>query len=190
VPLASHELISQDPAFFPTTDRISEVFSVFGPISKVAVLSGTPIKVVVHLEHEISATALINSSGHEIGGRPITTYAYQSAPQFKLQSPISNHRPFSFDPFREESLSPVMRVSTLADSLLSPTSDPFVPVPPTHIQLPPSDRATPSSKLSSISGSSKTSDSHSHSRSTSNSQSAFAGLSLGGGGASPHRIWQ
>lgn len=150
----------QDPTYFPTTSRIQEVFTVFGPIIKVDVLSGSPIKVIIHLEHAISATALINSTGHEIGGRPIRTYPYQPAAtmaQLALAPPAINERkPFTFDPFRESS--PGLKVTV--DSRLNASSNPFIP--PASIQLPLSDRTASSGKLSELSGSSsKNSNSHS-----------------------------
>jgi hypothetical protein len=139
---------------------------VFGPIIKVAVLSGSPIKVVIHFEHEISATALINSSGHEIGGQPVLTYAYQpTISQLTIPPPaiterrspaaITERRSFTFDPFRDSS--PAPRFSL--ESQLNAASNPFVP--PASIQLPLSDRTGSSGKLSELSGSTGKSNPHS-----------------------------
>jgi len=142
---------------------------VFGPIIKVAVLSGSPIKVVVHFEHEISATALINSSGHEIGGQPIHTYAYQpTISQFTIPPPAiperrsppvnTERKSFTFDPFRDSSPAPKFSL----DSQLSAASNPFIP--PASIQLPSSERTGSSGKLSELSGSTGNGNSHCASR--------------------------
>ncbi|GFZ49844.1 hypothetical protein JCM24511_07247 [Saitozyma sp. JCM 24511] len=92
-----------DPNHFPSAGVVREVFAHFGPVTRVTVLSmGAPgLSVLIQFAHPISASALIQSNGLELGGRKILTRRFGLLPMLPdLSSPTTPHLPPPmFDPF-------------------------------------------------------------------------------------------
>lgn len=101
--LADKTLKSQDPNHFPSAGVVREVFAHFGPVTRVTVLSmGAPgLSVLIQFAHPISASALIQSNGLELGGRKILTRRFGLLPMLPdLSSPTTPQLPPpTFDPF-------------------------------------------------------------------------------------------
>ncbi|WVQ75740.1 hypothetical protein IAR50_005371 [Cryptococcus sp. DSM 104548] len=90
-----------DPAYFPDSLTIRDIFSHFGPISRVSILSSNPLQVIVQFDHSVSATALLAANGLNLGGRPLIARRYATR-----LVPVSTSNPTSptttgltFDPF-------------------------------------------------------------------------------------------
>ena len=100
---------------------IREIFSHFGHVLRVTVLRSDPLQVLIHFEHPISATALINSNGLSLGGRAILTRPFSR--------PTTPPR-FTFDPFGQdisEELPQGFNRLNAGSSRLKADSQPFVP---------------------------------------------------------------
>jgi len=134
----SSSSLTQNSSFFPNVGAIRDIFSHFGTVLRVTVLRNDPLQVCIQFEHPISATALLNSDGMSLGGRPI------HARLFSLGG--SATPPFKFDPFGQD------LPRTLTQSLnrldagfiqLNADSQPFVP-PTKHSpkQSPTNDRGS------------------------------------------------
>lgn len=86
------ELIEEDSFLFPDTDTVSSIFKTFGPIQRVVKLTDSPLSVLIQFEHPVSATALVNANGLQLGDRVLKTRPF-AAPM----------TPGAFDPFAEAS---------------------------------------------------------------------------------------
>ncbi|WWC66036.1 uncharacterized protein I303_108658 [Kwoniella dejecticola CBS 10117] len=133
-----------DPVYFPNAGAVREIFSTFGPVIRVSIVSVNPFQAVIYFEHEVSATALLDAHGLSLGGRPVHTRRYIKPSLSNLLHPVnggsSSPLNLPFDPFSNESdvasrLSRVQLPTRLNNSgVLTPTSlnansAPFVPLP-------------------------------------------------------------
>ncbi|WVF68344.1 hypothetical protein IAT40_003109 [Kwoniella sp. CBS 6097] len=125
--------------FFPNAGTVRDVFSHFGPVSRVTILSTSPLQALIQFEHEVSATALLNANGLSIGGRSVLTRPYVTSvltPTDSRESSSSSR--ITFDPFGNNSdlsqrFSSLNMISTplgsLTPTVLNAESEPFVPLP-------------------------------------------------------------
>ncbi|WWC92641.1 uncharacterized protein L201_007600 [Kwoniella dendrophila CBS 6074] len=129
-----------DPIYFPNAGAVREIFSTFGPVVRVTIVSVTPFQAVVNFEHEVSATALLNANGLSLGGRPVHTRRY-ARPSLGDSTNNSSNRQMSspirltFDPFGSEIGDQLSRLqfpgssdSSMSTSL-NANSAPFIPIP-------------------------------------------------------------
>ncbi|WVQ66209.1 uncharacterized protein L199_004388 [Kwoniella botswanensis] len=126
-----------DPAYFPNAGAVREIFSTFGPVQRVTIISVTPFQAVINFEHEVSATALINANGLSLGGRPVVTRRY-TKPPFAIASPsreATSPGRLTFDPFgtditnRLANLQVNGPIESSNATSLNANSAPFVPLP-------------------------------------------------------------
>ncbi|OCF73367.1 hypothetical protein I204_06599 [Kwoniella mangroviensis CBS 8886] len=126
-----------DPAYFPNAGAVREIFSTFGPVQRVTIISVTPFQAVINFEHEVSATALINANGLSLGGRPVVTRRY-TKPPFAISSPsqeATSPGRLTFDPFgtditnRLANLQVNGPIESSSATSLNANSAPFVPLP-------------------------------------------------------------
>ncbi|OCF34381.1 hypothetical protein I316_03895 [Kwoniella heveanensis BCC8398] len=125
--------------YFPNAGTVRDVFAHFGPVSRVTILSTSPLQALIQFEHEVSATALLNANGLSIGGRSIITRPYGSSALTPTSSRESSSATrINFDPFKissdlPERLSKLSMLSTpsrtLTTTSLNAESEPFVPLP-------------------------------------------------------------
>ncbi|WVW87091.1 hypothetical protein I302_109148 [Kwoniella bestiolae CBS 10118] len=126
-----------DSSYFPNAGVVREIFSTFGPVQRVTIVSVTPFQAVIYFEHEVSAIALINANGLSLGGRPVITrkYVKPSFPALSSSRGLSAPGRLTFDPFGTDITD---RLSNLqisgSNGSFSPTSlnansAPFVPLP-------------------------------------------------------------
>ncbi|KAK8849832.1 hypothetical protein IAR55_005168 [Kwoniella newhampshirensis] len=116
-----------DAKYFPSAGAIRDVFAHFGPVARVTVTSTSPFQILIQFEHEVSAVALLNADGLNLGGRPIITRRHPTSTAASSSPPSG--RP-TFDPFGQDF------ANRLSNSLKSPSganhlsadSDPFIPL--------------------------------------------------------------
>jgi len=130
----------QDPSFFPNAGVVREIFSHFGPVVCVTILSSTDLTVLVQFEYPVSATALVNSTGMSLGGRHIVTQhlnAKSSLQEDLRPQPVSSRgNQDRFDPFINDMWRPLMQLGRSSiRSDLSADSQPFVPTSITQADL-------------------------------------------------------
>ncbi|WRT69856.1 uncharacterized protein IL334_006847 [Kwoniella shivajii] len=127
-----------DPEYFPNAGAIRDIFNAFGPVARVSIVSVTPLHAVIHFDHEVSATALLNANGLSLGGRPVHTRRY-IRPALQSVGPhrreILSSGQFSFDPFctdygnRFSNFNMLGSSGSLTSTSLNANSEPFVPIP-------------------------------------------------------------
>ncbi|WVR07928.1 hypothetical protein IAU60_004971 [Kwoniella sp. DSM 27419] len=133
-----------DPLYFPNVGTVRDVFSHFGPISRVTIISNSPLQAVIHFDHEVSAIAMLNANGRSIGGRPVITRSYLKDPNSGAAAPpkgyplLPHQKPelaHRFEPFLDDlhrhftstDFFSVPKVPVTPPSL-NVNSDPFVPL--------------------------------------------------------------
>ncbi|ODN87687.1 hypothetical protein L198_06911 [Cryptococcus wingfieldii CBS 7118] len=147
-----------DPGYFPDSVTIRDIFSHFGPVARVSVLSPLPLQVLVQFDHSVSATALIAANGFNLGGRSLIARRY--APRLV---PVSTSNPTSpttrlpFDPFGHGFAQHVSRVNNRAQPEFvgggpfhSGHGNPPLPTPLTTRSQPPSRHASDAQLLTSF----------------------------------------
>ncbi|WWC73845.1 uncharacterized protein I206_107817 [Kwoniella pini CBS 10737] len=133
-----------DPMYFPNAGAVREIFSTFGPVIRVSIVSVNPFQAVIHFEHEVSATALLDAHGLSLGGRPVHTRRY-TKPSLSTLSLTGNNAPasplrLSFDPFGNSRSSSQMQLPSnyhdvnLKSTSLNVSSAPFVPLPYNNVK--------------------------------------------------------
>ncbi|RSH93099.1 hypothetical protein EHS25_007452 [Saitozyma podzolica] len=131
-----------DPNHFPSAGVVREVFAHFGPVTRVTILSMSPpgLSVLIQFAHPISASALIQSHGLDLGGRNILTRRFGLLPVLlDLSSPSAPQLPPpTFDPFGHDHSDHHVVMSRAFDmfgrntahhsaSRLNAESQPFIP---------------------------------------------------------------
>ncbi|WVQ95897.1 hypothetical protein IAU59_002996 [Kwoniella sp. CBS 9459] len=125
--------------YIPNAGTVRDVFSHFGPIARVTILSTDPLQALIHFEHEVSATALLNANGLSIGGRSVVTRPYVAS----VLTPVSSRESSSASRITLDALSPNFDLSYRFSKLgmlstpmgsstpttLNAESEPFVPLP-------------------------------------------------------------
>nr|XP_031858299.1 uncharacterized protein CI109_006270 [Kwoniella shandongensis]KAA5525371.1 hypothetical protein CI109_006270 [Kwoniella shandongensis] len=117
-----------DEKYFPNAGTIREIFSHFGPVTRVTVLSMSPFQALIQFEHEVSAMALLNADGLSLGGRPITTRRYRTSTPASSSPPSGR---ITFDPFGPDLCSRFTGLNfnlKSSSNHLNADSEPFVPL--------------------------------------------------------------
>ncbi|ODN79299.1 hypothetical protein L202_03311 [Cryptococcus amylolentus CBS 6039] len=147
-----------DPGYFPDSVTIRDIFSHFGPVTRVSILSPLPLQVLVQFDHSVSATALIAANGFNLGGRSLIARRY--APRLV---PVSTSNPTSpttrlpFDPFGQGFAQHVSRINNRAQPEFVGSGpfhpghgNPPLPAPLTARSQPPSRHASDAHLLTSF----------------------------------------